>query len=90
MLKRPGGHQHSLIPSISRSSPAFEPTNEIAGIDGLMLVPAGIFAGAPLWHPSRPNIMKRADHRAPQHVVFMPGRPRAAFPSILSCVIRLP
>src|SRR5436853_7331505 len=57
MTNRPAGHQHSLMPAISRSSPAFEPSK--ASSRAAVLETCALVASAIDWsfrtHPATNN-----------------------------------
>src|SRR5581483_9943019 len=69
------GHQQSLIPATSRSSPARDPRKEVVGFGGGPSVAGGAFAPAGGRQPTRPPA-RRSDAQHPvRDMAALPGDP---------------
>ncbi len=72
-MNLPGGHQQSLMPATSRSSPAFEPL-KAEGTTVLVGSSTGV-TGSTRWQPSTPDASRTSEQsrlakdmtRSPQH-----------------------
>src|SRR5262249_33708012 len=75
MVNLPGGHQQSLMPATSRSSPALAPTKGSAWAGGGSSLAGGTFVLASRWHPIKPAIRRNPAQR-PQQVgdIALPPR----------------